>query len=114
MAATTACRPNTYLAGTQNGLAAEDMELNRDGHSTDPKADTALQFARKVAKSRGHMRTRVSRPCAAGYTDAQIVDLVAETAFSFSNQPLQQYFQDRHRRSFPDPQDPKGSLTGKR
>ena len=55
MAATTACRPNTYLAGTQNGLAAEDMELNRDGHSTDPKADTALQFARKVAKSRGHI-----------------------------------------------------------
>jgi uncharacterized peroxidase-related enzyme len=75
---------HTYLGGKLNGLTAEDMELNRDGHSTDPKADAALQFAYKVAKSRGHIEDAdLEAVRAAGYTDAEIVDIVAETAFSF-------------------------------
>jgi uncharacterized peroxidase-related enzyme len=75
---------HTYLAGKLNGLTKEDMELNRDGHSTDAKADAALQFAHKVAKSRGHIADAdIEAVRAAGYSDAQIVDIVAETAFSF-------------------------------
>jgi AhpD family alkylhydroperoxidase len=75
---------HTYLAGKLNGLTKEDMELNREGHSTDPKADAAVQFASKVAKSRGHIEDAdIEAVRAAGYTDAQIVDIVAETAFSF-------------------------------
>lgn len=46
---------HTYLAGKFTKLTPEDMELNRKGHSTDPKTDAALQFAYKVAKSRGHI-----------------------------------------------------------
>ena len=46
---------HSYLAGKFTKLTPEDMELNRKGHSTDPKADAALQFAYKVAKSRGHI-----------------------------------------------------------
>src|ERR1700761_7429458 len=75
---------HTFLCGKLQGLTAEDMELNRDGHSTDPQADAALQFAYKVAKNRGHIEDAdIEAVRAAGYTDAQIVDLVAETAFSF-------------------------------
>jgi uncharacterized peroxidase-related enzyme len=75
---------HTCLGGKLGGLTKEDMELNRQGHSTDPKADAALQFAYKVAQSRGHIEDAdVEAVRSAGYTDAQIVDLVAETAFSF-------------------------------
>lgn len=60
------------------------MDLNRDGHSTDPKADAAVQFAQKVAKSRGHIGAADFEAVrAAGYTDAQVIDIVAELAFSF-------------------------------
>lgn len=75
---------HTYLGGKLQGLTKEDMELNRDGHSTDPEADAALQFAYKVAKNRGHITDAdVEAVRAAGFTEAQIVDIVAETAFSF-------------------------------
>ena len=75
---------HTYFAGKLTGLTKEDMELNRKGHSTDPKADAAVQFAHKVAKSRGHVdAVDVNAVRAAGYTDAQIIDIVAELAFSF-------------------------------
>ena len=75
---------HTYLGAKLQGLSAEDMELNREGHSTDPQADAALQFAYKIAKSRGHIEDAdVETVRAAGYSDTQIVDIVAETAFSF-------------------------------
>jgi len=75
---------HTYLGGKLQGLTAEDMELNRSGHSTDPQADVALQFAYKVAKSRGHIEDAdVQAVRDAGFTDAQVIDIVAETAFSF-------------------------------
>jgi uncharacterized peroxidase-related enzyme len=75
---------HTYLGGKLQGLSAEDMELNRTGHSTDPEADAALQFAYKIAKSRGHIETAdVEAVRAAGFSDTQIIDIVAETAFSF-------------------------------
>jgi len=75
---------HTYLGAKLNGLAADDLELNREGRSTDPQADVALQFAYKIAKNRGHIEDAdVEAVRAAGFTDAQIVDIVAETAFSF-------------------------------
>lgn len=75
---------HTFLGAKLQGLTAEDMELNRDGHSTDPQADAALQFAYKVAKGRGHIEAAdVEAVRAAGFSDQQIIDIVAETAFSF-------------------------------
>lgn len=64
------------------------VTINRDGHSTDPKADAALQFAYRIATSRGHIEDAdVEAVRAAGYTEEQIMDIVAEivaeTAFSF-------------------------------
>ena len=93
---------HTYLAGKLNGLTKEDMELNREGHSTDPKADAALQFAYKVARSRGHIETPdVDAVRAAGFTDAQIVDIVAETAFSFITNLFNNTFKTDIDASFP-------------
>jgi uncharacterized peroxidase-related enzyme len=75
---------HTYVGGKFTGLAKEDMDVNREGRSTDPQADAVLQFAYKVAKSRGHVGAAdVEAVRAAGFTDEQIVDVVAETAFSF-------------------------------
>lgn len=75
---------HTFLGGKLQGLSAQDMELNRDGHSEDPQANAALQFAHKVATSRGHIEDAdVEAVRAAGFSDQQIIDIVAETAFSF-------------------------------
>jgi uncharacterized peroxidase-related enzyme len=93
---------HTYLAGKLNGLTAEDMELNRTGHSTDPKADAALQFAYKVAKGRGHIADADFEAVrAAGFSDAQIIDLVAETAFSFITNLFNNTFKTDIDASFP-------------
>ncbi len=65
-----------------NGLSPEDMERNRNGQSTDPKAEAAGQVVEKDAKTRGHIETgKVEAVCAVGYTDGQIVEMVADTAF---------------------------------
>jgi hypothetical protein len=54
-------------AGKMNGLSPEDMERNRNGQSTDPKAEAAGQFAEKDAKTRGHIETgNIEAVCAAG------------------------------------------------
>ena len=75
---------HSYLGAKLNGLTAEDLELNRSGRSTDLKADAALTFAYKVAQSRGHIEDADFEAVrAAGFSDAEIIDIVAETAFSF-------------------------------
>ncbi|MBR1208633.1 MULTISPECIES: carboxymuconolactone decarboxylase family protein [unclassified Bradyrhizobium] len=94
---------HTYLGGKLNGLTKEDMELNREGHSTDPQADAALQFAYKVAKSRGHIDDAdFAAVRAAGFTDAQIIDIVAETAFSFITNLFNNTFKTDFDSSFPE------------
>jgi uncharacterized peroxidase-related enzyme len=76
---------HTYVGGKFNHLSKEEMEVNREGHSTDPKADAAVQFPYHVAKSRGHVSDADFEAVrAAGFTDEQIIDIVAETAFSFT------------------------------
>ena len=76
---------HTYVGGKFNKLSKEDMELNREGHSTDPKSDAAVQFAYQVAKNRGHVTDADFEAVrAAGFKDEEIIDIVAETAFSFT------------------------------
>lgn len=93
---------HTYLGGKLSGLKKDDMDLNREGHSTDPKADAAVQFAQKVAKSRGHIEAAdFAAVRAAGYTDAQVIDLVAELAFSFVTNLFNNTFQTDIDSEFP-------------
>lgn len=93
---------HTYLGAKLQGLSAEDMELNREGHSTDPKADAALQFAYKVATGRGHISDAdVEAVRAAGFSEAEIVDIVAETAFSFITNIFNNTFKTEIDATFP-------------
>jgi uncharacterized peroxidase-related enzyme len=93
---------HTFVGGKYTGLAADDMELAREGHSTDPQADAALTFAFKVAKSRGHIEDAdLEAVRAAGFTDEQIIDLVAETAFSFVTNLFNNTFRTELDPSFP-------------
>jgi uncharacterized peroxidase-related enzyme len=74
---------HTYLGANLAKLDEAEMAANRRGHSSDAKADAALVFARKVAESRGQVTDGdVAAVKLAGYTDAQIVEIVANVALN--------------------------------
>jgi len=68
-------------------LSPDDIILARMGHASDPTRDAAVQFARKVIVSRGkvsHHDVQAVRD--AGYTDANIMEIVALVAmYSLTN-----------------------------
>jgi uncharacterized peroxidase-related enzyme len=64
-------------------LTVEEIEANRQGHSSDLIADTAVAFARKVAVTRADVSEEdILALRQAGYTDAQIVEIVLNVAFN--------------------------------
>lgn len=68
---------HTYLGKNVAHLQDDEMEANRRGRSNDVKADAAVRFAVKVASERGHVTDADVRAVkAAGYDDAQIVEIV--------------------------------------
>ncbi|WP_347986382.1 carboxymuconolactone decarboxylase family protein [Methylomonas sp. AM2-LC] len=74
---------HTYLG--KNVAKLDDIELaaNRKGTSTDPKAAAAVHFASKVAIERGHVsNTDVQAVKAAGFNDAEIVEIVLHVALN--------------------------------
>ncbi|WP_242185771.1 carboxymuconolactone decarboxylase family protein [Sphingomonas sp. CARO-RG-8B-R24-01] len=72
---------HTYLGLNLAKISPEEIALNRSGHSGDPKADAAVAFAAKVAQERGHVSDAdVSAVKLAGFTEAQIVEIVALVA----------------------------------
>ena len=72
---------HTYLGLNLAKIGPEEIALNRKGRSSDPHADVAVVFAAKVAQERGHVGDAdISVVRAAGYTDAQIVEIVALVA----------------------------------
>lgn len=74
---------HSYLGKNVAKLDEAEMSANRNGGSNDPKAAPAVQFAAKVAHERGHVSDEDLRVIkAAGYTDAQLVEIVAHIALS--------------------------------
>jgi uncharacterized peroxidase-related enzyme len=74
---------HTYLGKHVAKLDDAEMTANRDGGSNDPKADAAVRFAAKIARERGRVSDDDLRAVkAAGYTDAQIVEMVLHVALS--------------------------------
>lgn len=74
---------HSYLGEHLAKLDAAEMAANRNGRSTDPKADAGLVFARKVAEARGKVSDAdLAAVRAAGYSDAQIVEIVANVALN--------------------------------
>lgn len=74
---------HTYLGENLAKLSAEEIASNRRGRSTDPTADAAVVFAMKVAENRGRVADiDLSAIRAAGYDDAQIIEIVQHVALN--------------------------------
>src|SRR3954469_382170 len=72
---------HSYLAANFARLPPEEITLSRQGRSADPKRGAAAQFAKRLIETRGHVTDDdLSSVRSAGFTDAQIVEIVALSA----------------------------------
>jgi uncharacterized peroxidase-related enzyme len=78
---------HSYTAEHMAKLPGNEIMLARKGHATDPKRDAAIQFARKVIESRGNVsEVDVKAVRDAGYTDANVIEIIALVAmYSLTN-----------------------------
>ncbi|MEN0021256.1 MAG: carboxymuconolactone decarboxylase family protein, partial [Planctomycetota bacterium] len=83
----TYCASAHTVLGSQAGVSAGEAEINIEGRSEDPKTQAALQFARAVAISRGHIEDAAFDAVrAAGFTDGEIAEIVGHVALNtFTN-----------------------------
>jgi uncharacterized peroxidase-related enzyme len=74
---------HSYLGENVAKLDQAEMARNRAGGSNDSKADVAVRFAAKVAKTRGEVSDAdISELKLAGYSEADIVDIVFTVALN--------------------------------
>lgn len=74
---------HTYLGKNLAKLDQAEIDANRQGTSTDAKADAAVRFAAKIARERGHLdEAEVTAVKAAGYDDAQIIEIILHVALN--------------------------------
>ncbi len=74
---------HTYLATNVANLTVSEIIANRKGESTDVKANAAVHFAVEIATKRGHVAAEsVEKVRAAGYTEAEIVEIIAHVALN--------------------------------
>ena len=74
---------HTYLARKLARLDDAEIAANRAGASGDAKAAAAVRFAASVARERGHVLPEdLAAVRAAGYDDAQIIEIVQHVALN--------------------------------
>jgi uncharacterized peroxidase-related enzyme len=74
---------HTYLGTHLAKLDADEIAANRDGRSNDAKADAAVRFAANVAHQRGKVSSAELQAVRdAGYSDAQIIEIVQHVALN--------------------------------
>jgi uncharacterized peroxidase-related enzyme len=74
---------HTYLGKNLSKLPDAEIAANRNGGSTDTKADAAVRFAVKLARLRGHPSDAdVQAVKDAGYNDAQVIEIVLHIALN--------------------------------
>ncbi len=73
--------------GKMVGLKPEEIVASREAHSADAKRQAGLQFAQAVVVERGEVPAdTLARVRAAGYTDGEITEIVANVAINiFTN-----------------------------
>ena len=72
---------HSYLGLNLAKIDQAEIDLNRRGASSDPKARAAVAFARKIAENHGRAaEAELEAVRAAGYTDAQIIEIIAVVA----------------------------------
>ena len=74
---------HTYIGKAVAKLDDAEIATNRKGGSTDPKADVAVHFAVALVEARGAVtEAEVSAVKLAGYSDAEIVEIIAHVALN--------------------------------
>lgn len=74
---------HAYLGKNLARLDDAEIAANRAGTSGDAQADAAVRFAALVVRARGHVgEPALQAVRAAGYTDAQIVEIVMHVALN--------------------------------
>lgn len=74
---------HTYLGKNVAKLDDAEIAANRNGTSTDPKADAAVRFAASIARNRGQVGAgEVDAVKSAGYSDGEIVEIIAHVALN--------------------------------
>jgi uncharacterized peroxidase-related enzyme len=74
---------HTYLSRNVAKLDDAEIAANRHGASNDLKADAAVRFAVRVTQLRGHVTGEdFAAVKAAGYTDAQVIEIVQHVALN--------------------------------
>lgn len=74
---------HTYLGTHVAKLDEAEIAANRAGKSQDEKAEAAIRFAAALVNTRGHVSDAdVSAIKAAGYSEAEIVEIVAHVALN--------------------------------
>ncbi|MCK7614689.1 carboxymuconolactone decarboxylase family protein [Roseibium sediminicola] len=85
---------HTYLAKNLAKLDDAEIAANRNGTSSDPKADAAVRFAVKLVEARGRVSAAdVSEVKVAGYSEAEIVEIVAHVALNTLTNYLNEAFE---------------------
>jgi uncharacterized peroxidase-related enzyme len=74
---------HSYLVRNLAKLDDAEIIANRNGASNDLKADAAVRFAAQVTRTRGHIdEAQLSAVKRAGYSDAQIIEIVQHVALN--------------------------------
>ncbi|KUF11103.1 carboxymuconolactone decarboxylase family protein [Pseudoponticoccus marisrubri] len=74
---------HSYIAQNLAKLDEAEIMANRKGGSTDPKAAAAVRFAVALVEARGSVsEAELSAVKLAGYSDAQIVEIIAHVALN--------------------------------
>lgn len=74
---------HSFVGGRLLELDEAELAANRAGGSTDAKADVAVRFAVALTEARGHVgEAAVEAARAAGYGDAEIVEIVVHVALN--------------------------------
>jgi len=74
---------HSYLGKNLAKLSDAEIEINRNGGSTDQKANAAVRFAVKLVNARGHVSDAdIGAVKDAGYTDAQVIEIVLHVALN--------------------------------
>ncbi|MGM7648394.1 carboxymuconolactone decarboxylase family protein [Nocardia sp. JW2] len=78
---------HSYIGANIAKLDAEEIERNRHGQSSDPKAEAVLVFAAAVVRTRGGVdEADIKAAEAAGLTDGEITEIIAGVALNvFTN-----------------------------
>ena len=85
---------HTYLGKNLAKLDDAEITANRSGASNDPKADAAVRFAAQVTRARGHITDAdFAAVKLAGYTDAQIIEIVQHVALNTWTNYFNEVFQ---------------------